>query len=792
MSYGIGAVTFGGMTGTPYPRLSDGDAAAWAAGAKDYKFKGSPPTAEGEVSAWLECDENDAVATLAEVSGYIGYEALIYYPYGTIGPCTVATVTGAWQAKRGGAFDGVLMLRVTFDFSASKDSTDAQRSLVLCQVSSALAGPWTTEPKWGCLGSADGLGTYAGEAQATAVDELPDRTKVGKWVRLVLKSSPTTIVWVGVIMKALGSGRRDPSTGAGWGTVATYQFAGVAAALATVMATEWYEAREGTSLQGAEPYPASGDGFADVCSPFDLNASGSGNRSSNPVVLAGIGPSVYLPARGLLTSGNKWTAQQALEYFYANCRKIYPTLPLITFANAGLMSYEDAWPISGTRSLLDLIATILGPKNFRTFRVDTQTGETGTPSSASITITALDTDVVAGNEVDLTGVNVSQWASSCDGSAVADSWFLDAGRRTYMATFKFSKTEAADVDYTEGWNSSYTAQWDAATEIERSNQKLANVWRRWTLKQTWAGNNSGSTLPNARTHAGNDETGELEYNPGEPYPNAPVAWIAERTIPTGTGTDWTDVYQQVGASSPVDGPLLWWFKTGKPYDPISNGELQIAIGDNYNSVTLGSDAVNAKEIKTKMDDGYTIFASLSFVHPLSWRVSKVGASPRSDMIRTVYTELPATSQHRIDMQNNCVIGLTAAGAPIMGAAGRKDNGPDLADIRDKFYKWFTTEDNGSTWRIDSVATLAPLCGYAVQQLKVVKSTVPLVTGTIPQYALITRRSISWDRYAPSVSWTVSRIAPTMSNGGKNVMVLANGPQALGRSATVGGDGVISQ
>lgn len=777
----IGGVSFDGATGTPYPPLSAAALAGYADNAEAFRYSGTAPLGEGSMVAWADLDEADAQARLRAVSGLIGYAVTVAYPHGNIVGVAVASVAGEWQAKRGTVNGGVLVVRIDFNRSADREDGDMERTSVRVQTAAALAGPWTDEDGWAAFAGSDGLGTYAGESQATVASQAPNLAKLGRWVRIVTKDAdPVTaadVEWVGVIVGASASARRDPANGIGWGASTVYRFAGLAHVLAQLFPTEWREDLD-TSTSSPTPYQgtAPGTGHADVGTPLTFNPDGRGNRGQTPIQLdAAPAPTVYLHARGLGDGGGTWNALRAAQTCIAQVRRTTSTLPPITLADPdSLLTYEATWEVAKL-SLLGMLDTIISPAQGRTFRLTVDW------ATDSIVVTPIDL-AAAGDAQDLTGDTVVDWRCDVDAATQADQWWLDAGARSFMTTVEFAQT--LPVNGVRGWSATQETAWDAADTNGKEAVALSHVWHRFVMEPIWAGTDylDGAALPYTRQTDGGtgEETGELTA--GGTYPQAITAWMVERTLPVGAGQDWTSAYPttKLSTDTPREGPLVYWRKSGEALAVVHFSQ-QITVCDKVAGIEVGRDAADGATLKAKFAAGFNLVATLSFVHPLSWRVSKLVTSPRTDAPRMAFTYLPADAFARVDVAGNAIVKVDGAGAPVHAAAGRRDGAASLTDVRDRFASWYTSPDGSAEWRRRSLAVRTPDPGDVVASIDVtIDPGPPVVDATVLIGSPVTRRVISWDLYNPGITWSANRIVPALSGGGSALVAAGGGAAVLGR------------
>jgi hypothetical protein len=793
MSVTVGGIVFGGATGTPYPPLSAAQVQSWAASAEAYRFRGSPPGGEGTLDAWADLNEADALARLRAAGSLVGSVVSVVYPHGTITGVAVADVAGDWQARRGTVNGGVLLVRFTFNRGADRKDGDTERTSVKVQTAPALAGPWTDEDGWAAFAGSDGLGTYVGESQATVNGKAPDPAKLGLWVRMVRKGAspvtPSDIEWAGVIVGVSSSARRDRASGVGWGSATVYRFAGVGHVLAQLFPQAWQEDRatspnSPTPYQGSTPFDGSS---ADIGEPPPFNAGGVGNRGSTLVTLDVGGPQVYLHARGLGTSGFEWTALQAARACIAQVRRTVPSLPLIKLDDLtpAVLTYRATWEVARL-SLLGQLASIMSTEQERTFRVTIDW--TGTPS---IVVVPVDLSA-AGTAHDLTGPEVTDWRCDLDAATVADQWWLDAGPRSFLTTVEFVGVGTATAGGVRGWSAAQQTAYDAAADANAKEAVgLANVWHRFVVDPAWAGTDylGASAIPYLRALDGGQETGELVA--GLAYPQGTVAWKVERTLPIGSGQDWTATYPttKIDPKAPREGPLVFWSKTGSPLSAIHYAQ-QIAVLDDLAGIEVGRDSTDADATKAKLvTDGFRIVATLSFVHPLSWRVSKRVTSPRTDAPRQAFTYLPPDAFSRVDAMEHAIIKVDGAGAAVHAAAGRIDGAASLTAVRDRFARWYTTPDGSAEWRRRTATTRTPDPGSIVASIKVILDQgPPVVDATVVIGSPVTRRVVSWDYYNPGVTWSVDRVVPALSGGGAGMVAAGAGAVVLGRGETAWKEG----
>lgn len=803
MSVTVGGVTFDGATGTPYPPLTEAQVEAWAAGAEAFRFPGSAPTGGGSVDTWADLGEADALARLRAAGGLVGSVVSVAYPHGTIAGLPVATVTGDWQARRGTVNGGVLVVRFTFDRTADKDGADTERTLVRVQTAEALAGPWIDEVGWAAFAGSDGLGTYVGESQATVTGQAPNPAKLGRWVRIVLKDAspvlPADIEWTGVIVGVSASARRDPASGIGWGSTATYRFAGVGHVLAQLFPQAWQEARE-TSPNNPTPYQGSTPvvtSFADIGEPPPFNGEAAGDRGQNLIDIDGSGQTVYLHARG--APGVWWTALQAARTCIAQIRRTTPT-PLIVLNDLtpSILEYSATWEVARL-SLLGMLAEIMSTEQERTFRVVVD----WTASPPTLVVVPVNL-AAAGTSYNLTGAEITDWRCDLDAATVADQWWLDAGPRSFLTTVEFVGVGTTTTGGVRGWSAAQEVTYAAAADANaKEATAIANVWHRFVIDPAWAGTDylGGSAVPYTRQlDGGGQETGELTA--ATDYPQGIVAWRVERTLPIGSGQDWTAAYPatKLDPSSPREGPLVYWRKAGEPLAAVHFSQ-QVAVLDKVAGIELGRDSVDADATKAKLvTDGFAIVATLSFIHPLAWRVSKLVTSPRTDAPRQAFTYLPPDAFARVDTLAHAIVAVDGAGAAVHAAAGRMDRNPtadglpggmsgDLIAVRDRFARWYTTADGSAEWRRRTITTRTPDPGAIVASVVVtLDGGPPVVNATVLIGSPVTRRVVSWDLYNPGVTWSANRIVPALSGGGAGMVAAGAGAVALGRGNSARADG----
>ncbi len=762
MSVTIGGLVFNGATGTPYPVIPEAALEAWTTAAEAYRFRGSPRKDGGEITAWLDCTHVNAQRRLAEAGGLIGYLVAVQYPHGTISYMPVATVSGEWQAMAGTTNGGVLVVRFTFDYDIQKYGGEVERSLVWCETSSSLAGPWTKQATWACFGQQDGLGTYLGDSEATAVGVLPDLSLIGKYVRLVRKAGyPTTktVEWVGCITTAAASGRRDPVSGVGWGSRTVYQFAGIGAVLDRLVPVNWRGTDEGANGGiGGPPGTATVQavmGHRDFNVDFAPDKGGSLVQVDAATTVGGSPmPTVYLHASGAPVTATLWTAEESLRTFLAITRLNHTSIPVVV-SNAALLDYSDTWKVAGL-SVLRFIAQVVSPTYGRTFRLDVVTGEAGVDGSGYVTVVPIDLDA-AGSEADISTDASKEWSATISGEATLDTWWFDMGNREFVATVEFD--DAIGLPGYKGWLAADETSWNGLTGEALNNNMLSAVWRRFVLRRLWNGTALGDSIPTKRQVIAGEETGVLTITADATPDGVYGGWRISRTIPT--AVDMGGYENQVEPTTGYAGPMLWWYKGGT-YTMLHE-DLQVQAETDMNGITLGRGGTDATAIKTKFADSNTIRATLSFIHYLSWRVSRksAAAQPRSDAPRTGITYERAANP-RMDTAGTPILGLTNGTTPIFGVdAKRMDRGPDIAAQADKLKRWMLTNDGTAQWSSVNSDTLTPVPGSMVSQLKVVADPGPppvvgtIVVGGIP----VSQRRVSWDRFNPGVTWTASRIQP---------------------------------
>ena len=179
-------------------------------------------------------------------------------------------------------------------------------------------------------------------------------------------------------------------------------------------------------------------------------------------------------------------------------------------------------------------------------------------------------------------------------------------------------------------------------------------------------------------------------------------------------------------------------------------------------------------------DGFTIWMTVAWIHPKSWRVTAKQTAPRTDAPRMGVTWLPSSMFNRCDLLPSTALSVDASGAPVYGTAGRRDGAGSLAALRDKHRQYVQANTAAVEWTVrDITATTAP--GTVVDTAKVIIATDPLTEVTLAARVVIARRTRSWDAYNPSTAWTASAIIPNLGGSSAAVIAAAKGAAILNRA-----------
>lgn len=758
MSVTLGGIVFDGATGTPRTAMTPSQAAGFSANAKTFRWQGAAPLRQGSAELWLDCTRATAEARLRAVYGLTGTRVSLVYPHGTIASLPVGEVTGEWQAKAGTVNGGILVVRVDFTPpTGDPDGDPAAKSTVILQTAPALAGPWTSQD-WIVEGGAEGLGTYLGETEGYALGVAPVPALLGVWARLAPRASAdpdADAFWWGLVTGVTAQNQQDK--GAPQKARTTYRMAGIGHALAQVYLTSWYESR---GSDGADDGGGAPTTVADVGTILPFNLDGLPNRSAGNVTLPG-GAVCKVHARG--APAEKWSALDAATTILAHLSEAWGGF-VVELSGAGvLLDYTDTWDLRGM-SVLEMLNAIISPDRGRTFRLEPN----GTGGIAVVIVDLLD----AGAEYDLRGDAVRGWTADLAAEQTVDRFYVEGPRPWWLRTVRHTlddRTLPGACPLWRGWTAAQGTAWAAADETRRGQGDLGFVHRRFILQWAWPGDGRRAgveRLPYARTvDANGQETGALEAGPAAGFPHGRAAWTIDRTIPTGPGKDWSDSYVQVDPRDEVEGPLVWWYKAGEALDPV-HYDLQVSVGDDGASVVLGRDGADAETIRAKLADGFSILATLSFLHPLPGRVSAVGgvggigaAAPRTDLLRSAFYFASAEYWRQIQVAPETIFKLDDAGAWVYAATGRKDRGGDLTEIRDRLARYFLTPAGSVSWTRGDVVTGAdaPICGAVVSGVLVrfQSGTDAIVTIGAP----VTRRAWSFVPGAEATTFHASRIVP---------------------------------
>ena len=331
----------------------------------------------------------------------------------------------------------------------------------------------------------------------------------------------------------------------------------------------------------------------------------------------------------------------------------------------------------------------------------------------------------------------------------------------------------------KGWTDAQETAWLAAGSDERGGPELSHVWRRFKLRDNYAGTGYyhpaiNRTLRMVRatasdnTHGSVGETGVLARS-GSIVPEA-KALRFDRMLPIWDGVDWTTPDQYPYQSDQVQlGAVRGWtsLRARKPplifVRPGGGGSITpltdryaVTVEDDMPAVTIGHTVEDAVALWLLLVDGaYELNLTIAIVHPLKWRVSwrrDATQKPR-DQRRSIILRAPRETYSGVCA--GTLIGLDDTGATVqVTPAGGADHTfigwgcpgdpavPRLDPLLRLSRLWYETGPRSATWQkngeIDTATATAPGSVIADVKYRLDKDR----TNQATLNTLITSRS--WD------------------------------------------------
>jgi len=375
-----------------------------------------------------------------------------------------------------------------------------------------------------------------------------------------------------------------------------------------------------------------------------------------------------------------------------------------------------------------------------------------------------------GGPVDWTAEEVTAWEADLDAAQMLDRYYVEGPNPYYLRTLRHTADDmtAPAAPLWRGWTGAQAAAWDAADETRRGQGELSPVYRRFFLQWAWPGDGRRAglvRLPYKRTVDGNGwETGALESETAAAFPHGRAAWRIDRTLPLGMGKDWTDSYTLIDPRDPVEGVLVWYYKAGEPLQPV-HYSMQVAVGDDDASLILGRDGADAAAVKAKLDEDYSILATVAMRHPIPVRVSQLAtAEPRTDIPRSGVDILTGDYWRPTIVAEEVIFRLDDSGNWVYAAEGRIDQGGELTDFRNFAARFRMTVDGSASWVRGEILTGTGAGTYPPGTMIGPATFRPSTGGedtnaTATLGAPVTRRVWDFRPGSASTTFYVSRIVP---------------------------------
>lgn len=524
-------------------------------------------------------------------------------------------------------------------------------------------GTWTDRPTLQAISPSEGAGQVIGSTtliqrvgsirQAGATGNptavVPLASLLGQWCRILLQDPVGVISAAGNTWTALWHGEisatQQPDDGGGMAEM-QLQCLGLASALARLTCNYGFEKRWSASGSGPDNLT-----FPNYVPAF--NAEPSGDMYTADVDIDGTGASCRCHSRGKVGSSVKWTAFHIVRTLLrAHARgQQFPSYSAVTPLTwiisdpQNLLNFEPInLDVSGMR-LLDAINTVINPRRGLTWR-HTVSGNTVTIVPESLTPTAITVgafSLAANNRPvtpDLsTSHFIDQAVLTVDQGSAYDV-IRAVGERPWVAitlTYTADGSYSLPIALVKGWTSPNENSWYTGGQVG-----IQPVFRRFTLADTWAGDNQDGTTNGLRQG---------------------VAIDGSRTH--ASGTSWNPQYLELSAQLPVSPEFSTLAKgprqdavavmyNGNSYLPLTGGskidayyQLPVQVESQPGAVWVGisdEDANKMEKFLAASTSRVYVTVGIREAAPLfvEWQRSP-GSQPR-DLPRTLTVRVPDCEQ----------------------------------------------------------------------------------------------------------------------------------------------------
>ncbi len=746
----------------------------------------------------------------------------------------VQEVDVQWKAVK--KTSTIYLITATWKLIASYTESDGADNRSLAEVYTAkVFGQWSREWKVRCYGAAEGLGSYAGEADIVqkigviGTDNADPVDVVGKWVEIRAKTAlgfQTTPVWWGMVnSKSLS---RVSS-----GSEAVFRCVGLVDALRTMYLKRWYEF--GASSVVIDPG-----------SILPFNDIAYGNRDKNGANTIGSSSSRYVHDRAFdrtsIGSGHVWRAKDAIQTILSAIEDQYPDGPNWTLTGqTTALNYDFTGNLDGM-NVFEQLQALISPARGMTFNVrPVMTGAGSTLKSTAVIQIEVSTVLpsivnIPGAgipfppsaisypaayrqyDVDISANNVTDWSVAEDHSDVYDQIFMEGPRPLRMNTVGYNvaldgtSSAAGRGQLISGWSSAQQTAWIAGNEKRRNEQDIAHVYRRFEMKAAWAGNTYTQSAPAAPigcsrvVNTDGSENGEYKDSGATEWPHGTNIKLT-RTLPipqlavaADSSSAWASLASQLAAgtldmSKPKE-RLHAYMVTSANKWTVLHFEYDVCVTEDRCYITIGRDAADGLKLKAILDQGYDIVFTIGYEFPKTWRVSWKRSPPANtgllslqprDCERTIVLKVNGEGYTRRTMDRDAVIslnGTTPQRVPQTIDVSRPGNiyqALELAKVR------YTKPSVKASWTLDGELDLKSDTrpGFLIKKLKVPYARRD--SRTIEPFIVLTRRSWNFTTESPSTKYMAEPLL-TDINDVTAMPSGANGPVGFGGGAGVGAGG----